>query len=100
MRKESVFSQNLRAFLKKHPVTGERTPQHKLAEHLGVRTQTVSAYCVKGCLPNCEALVKIAEFFGVSCDYMLTGQHWLFDRRTVREYLGHVLYFCFSELSA
>jgi transcriptional regulator with XRE-family HTH domain len=70
----AVFATNLRAFMACHPDTGESTTQKALAEYLDVRPQTVSYYCTGDSLPNCEQLLKIAQFFNVGCDFMMTGR--------------------------
>ena len=57
-----------------HPDTGVKTTQAALAAHLGVRPQTVAYYVNGESLPNCEQLLKIAEFFNVTCDFLMTGR--------------------------
>ena len=59
--------------LDRHPMTGARTTLKELAEAVGIRQQTVSLYKNGETQPTPETLVKIAEFFGVSVDYLLTG---------------------------
>ncbi len=68
------------------PKTGKPVTQKELAAHLGVRPQTVSLYCTGESLPNCEQLLKIAEYFGVTADYMITGR--MPENKPVREMLG------------
>lgn len=80
------FATTLRDFMAIHPQTGKQTTQKELAECLGVRPQTVSLYCMGESLPNCEQVLKIANFFGVTVDYMITGR--LPENKPVREMLG------------
>lgn len=47
--------------------------QEKLAKGLNVRRQTISNYCNGKATPDFEMLVKIANYFNVSTDY-LTGK--------------------------
>lgn len=68
-----MFPRMLRELLDRHPMTGARTTLKELAEAVGIRQQTVSLYKNGETQPTPETLVKIAEFFGVSVDYMLTG---------------------------
>lgn len=70
---DGIFPKTLRKLLDCHPVTGERTTLKKLAEFIGIRQQTVSLYKNGETQPTPETLVKIAEFFTVSVDYILTG---------------------------
>ncbi len=50
----------------------ERDYTHQdLAEYLGKTRQTVSCYCGGTSSPDWETIVKIADFFSVSTDYLL-----------------------------
>jgi len=80
------FAVNLRAFMDKHPQTGEKTTQKQLAEYLGVRPQTVSCYCTGESIPNVEQLIQIKDYFGATAEYMITGK--LLENMPVREMLG------------
>lgn len=44
-----------------------------VANQIGITRQAVSQYCNGETQPNGETLLKIADFFGVSCDYLLRG---------------------------
>ena len=44
--------------------------QGDLASFLGIARQSFSLYCNGGTQPNIEKTVKIAEYFGVSVDYL------------------------------
>lgn len=68
-----IFPRMLREMLDRHPMTGVRTTLKELAKAIGIRQQTVSLYKNGETQPTPETLVKIAEFFGVSVDYLLTG---------------------------
>jgi len=70
---DGTFPTMLRGLLDRHPMTGARTTLKELAEAIGIRQQTVSLYKNGDTQPTPETLVKIAEFFGVSVDYLLTG---------------------------
>jgi transcriptional regulator with XRE-family HTH domain len=80
------FAATLRDFMERHPDTGEKTTQKALADYLSVRPQTVSYYCTGESLPNCEQLLRIADFFGVTCDFLMTGRRT--ENKPVREMLG------------
>jgi len=70
---DGMFPKMLREMLDRHPMTGAKTTLKELAEAIGIRQQTVSLYKNGETQPTPETLVKIAEFFGVSVDYLLTG---------------------------
>ena len=82
----ALFATTLRDFMMKSPKTHTPVTQKELAAYLGVRPQTVSLYCTGESLPNCEQLLRIADFFGVTADYMMTGRKP--ENRPVREMLG------------
>ena len=82
----SQFAKTLRDFMGRHPKTGEKTTQKALADFLGVRPQTVSYYCTGESLPNCDQLLKIAEYFNETADYLITGKR--LENKPVRELLG------------
>ena len=83
---DALFATTLRRFMDIHPNTGEKTTQKALAEYLDVRPQTVSYYCTGESLPNCEQLLRIADFFGVTADFMITGRR--VEHKPVRDMLG------------
>ena len=82
----ALFATTLREFMMKSPKTNVPVTQKELAGYLGVRPQTVSLYCTGESLPNCEQLLKIANFFGVTADYMITGRKP--ENKPVRDMLG------------
>jgi transcriptional regulator with XRE-family HTH domain len=70
---DNIFSVTLRGLMEKHPQTGEKTTQKTLGEAIGVRPQTVSLYLDGSTQPNADNLYKIARYFDVSVDYLLSG---------------------------
>ena len=62
------FSKTLKFLKSKKGVTDE-----KLAEYLGVSRQAVTAYSTGKALPRCDTMIKLADYFGVYCDYLLKG---------------------------
>ena len=50
--------------------------QTALATHIGIRVATVSAWKAQNTDPSANLLGKIAEFFGVSVDYLVTGKEY------------------------
>lgn len=85
-RYNGQFASTLRTFMEHHPDTGIRTTQKQLADFLQVRPQTVSLYAIGESLPNCEQLMKIAEYFNVTADFMMTGRRT--ENKPVRDMLG------------
>ena len=47
--------------------------QKELAERMGVRPSTIGMYEQGRREPDCAGLVRLAELFGVTTDYLLTG---------------------------
>jgi transcriptional regulator with XRE-family HTH domain len=83
---DAPFATHLRDCMAVHPDTGAKTTQAALAAYLEVRPQTVAYYVNGESLPNCEQLQKIADYFGVTCDYLMTGRR--VENKPVREMLG------------
>ena len=48
--------------------------RNKLADDLQIRSAIFSEWKKNGNLPNGETAIKIAEYFNVSLDYLLTGE--------------------------
>lgn len=65
---EQHFPSVLRALMEENGTT-----QKELAQFIQVRPQTLSLYCSGETQPNGEKLLKIAEFYHVTVDYLLTG---------------------------
>jgi transcriptional regulator with XRE-family HTH domain len=80
------FATHLRDFMASHPDTGKKTTQAALAAHLGVRTQTVAYYVNGESLPNCNQLKQIADFFNVTCDFLMTGRR--LENKPICDLLG------------
>ena len=78
---ENKFSETLRYLLQQRGVT-----HAKLAEVLGVATNSVTVYCTGKARPNIDTLIKIASYFGVSLDYLITGQNP--ENKVLSEELG------------
>ena len=65
---EFIFSENLTALLKERKI--------KISEAacaVGVTKQSMSDYCHGRISPKYSVLIKLAEFLGVTCDFLLTG---------------------------
>ncbi len=80
------FSVNLRNFMDIHPLTGVKTTQKQLADYLNVRPQTVSCYCMGESIPDVERLMQIKEYFGVSADFLITGER--LENAPIRDMIG------------
>ncbi len=50
--------------------------QKALAVGVGITETSVHKYCQKGGVPEWHILLKIAKFFEVSVDYLLTGREY------------------------
>lgn len=63
---ESKFSTRLRDLLEEKGIS-----KQKLSEEIGVSRQAISQYCDGSTVPNADKFFKIADFFGVSLDYLV-----------------------------
>lgn len=72
-RRTFMLCETLRSLMGKHPATGMRTTQKELASAVGIRPQTISLYLAGETQPSAEKCLAIADYFGVSADYLLTG---------------------------
>ena len=64
------FPENIKQLRKEKGIT-----QESLAEQLGVSAQSISRWELSICYPDLEMLPSIANFFGVTVDYLLTLDH-------------------------
>ena len=62
------FAQILKALMKEKKLTAG-----ELAEYLGLARSSVSMYCTGKATPKADTIIKLANYFGVTCDYLLTG---------------------------
>ena len=77
----SHFAATLRALMEKNGTT-----QKELADFVGVRPQTLSLYCTGETQPNVDKLLKIAEYYKVTTDFLITGT--ILEDVPTRELLG------------
>lgn len=68
-----VFPTTLRGILESHPKDGHSTTYKALGEAVGVRQQTISQYASGQTQPTADVVLRIAKYFNVSVDYLLTG---------------------------
>lgn len=80
-RYEAHFAKTLRKLMEENG-----TKQKQLAEFVGIRPQSLALYCSGETTPNGEKLLKIAEYYGVTVDYLLTGT--VIENIPVYEMLG------------
>lgn len=57
-------------------IAEKRCTQLELATYVGVKPNTVSDWINKGTSPKIHHLYKIQEFFGVSFEYLFTGNNY------------------------
>ena len=62
----SPFATRLRGLMETPDIS-----QAKVAEHVGVTRQAISSYSLGTSVPDIDKLVRIAEFFDVSTEYLL-----------------------------
>ena len=47
----------------------------ELGDYIGIRPSSISAWKTEGSYPSSKYIVRISEFFGVSIEYLFTGQN-------------------------
>ena len=72
-KREYRLPETLRRLMEKHPQTGEKITQKELAKSIGIRPQTVSQYIYGLTVPTAKNCLAIADYFGVSADFLLIG---------------------------
>jgi transcriptional regulator with XRE-family HTH domain len=70
MSTSTDFSYRLKCLLAEKKVS-----QKELAQHIGVKPNTICDWIKKGTSPKVRQLYAMAEFFEVSFDYLFTGRH-------------------------
>ena len=80
-RYNAHFAATLRQLMTEHGTT-----QKELANAVGIRPQSLAQYYSGETQPNGEKLLKIAEYYGVTVDYLLTGT--VIENIPVYEMLG------------
>ena len=70
---DDPVAERFRDIMEQHPHTGEKTTQKALAQAIGIRPQTISLYMDGTTKPTSDNLLKIAQYFEISTDYLLTG---------------------------
>lgn len=83
------LAETLKALLKNHPQTGKQTSYKALGEAIGIQQQTISQYANGQTYPTSTVVLAIADYFGVTVDYLLTGED---DRERYES-----MYKCLSE---
>jgi transcriptional regulator with XRE-family HTH domain len=68
-----AFARVLRELLEHHPEHGGKTTYGKLGAVLGVKPQSISQWANGDTTPDMKHIVPLAEFFGVDCNFLLTG---------------------------
>jgi len=63
----------------------KRISQQQLAEKLNINRSTYARYELNQTQPDYETLQKIANFYGVSTDYILTGINTKFTEKDERD---------------
>ena len=82
----STFARILRELLERHPEHGGKTTYGKLGAVLGVKPQSISQWANGDTTPDMKHIAPLAKFFGVDCNYLLTGISA--ENRTMWEDLG------------
>ena len=81
MEADNKFPSMLKDMLKQKNIT-----QTELARSIGVKPNTISNYRNGVSQPDADTIIKIASFFDVSIDYLLTGKRT--ENKITREELG------------
>lgn len=65
----STFGENLKRIRKERRIT-----QSEISKAVGVERSSIGKYETADVIPSIDVLKKIAEFFGVSVDYLVNGE--------------------------
>lgn len=65
-RYNSIIAERIRAIVENSGLS-----QKAIADNIGVSRQAISQYCDGSTVPNADKLLKLAQFFNVSADYLL-----------------------------
>lgn len=68
---KSVFGDRLRELRKNKKVNGKKVSYQYMADLLEITRSAYGLYEQKQNYPNVDKLIKLADFFGVSTDYLL-----------------------------
>ncbi|GHV32720.1 hypothetical protein FACS18949_04540 [Clostridia bacterium] len=68
---DGTFAVILRGLLDCSPKTGGKTTYKALAAVLNVKQQSVSSWAVGTTIPDTKHIAPLADYFNVSCDYLL-----------------------------
>lgn len=79
------FAERLRELRKKLDLS-----QDQLGEKIGIHGRQIGKYESRNILPNTDGLIKIAQFFDVTIDYLLTGDEDADDSIKDKELLRKV----------
>lgn len=79
-----MFSERLKKLRKEHKIT-----QEFLADNIGVERSSVGKYESSSVIPSTDVLIKIAEFFNVSTDYLLGRTAFRKTMELFEQWSGH-----------
>lgn len=65
-KSNKILSTRIRELIAEQKIT-----QNALAKNLGVTRQAISQYCDGSSTPNADKLLKLAQYFNVSADYLI-----------------------------
>ena len=66
---KKVFANNLNKY-----ISLNCKQQKEVAEAIGVNPTTFNMWCKGNAMPNVGKIQKLADYFGVSVDYLMTGK--------------------------
>lgn len=71
-RTNATFAERLRLLMEgTYIARPNKISQGMMAEHIGISRQAVNQYCTGATIPSLEVLIKIADYFNVTTDYLL-----------------------------
>ena len=73
-RRKTQFPQIIEKLMECHPVSGDKISKNDLAKIIGVKAKMIDQYILGNAQPNPFYLMKMAEYFSVSTDYLITGK--------------------------
>ncbi len=81
-----TFGERLKQLRKK--MNGKGVTQDEMGKEIGIHPRHLGKYEAMGVMPNADALVKIAQYFNVSLDFLFFGKGDPMEEIKDRELLG------------
>lgn len=83
----SIFTTRFRSLMDGE-ISGSKITQGELAEYIGTSRQAVSQYYTGASIPSYDTLIKIADYLGVTTDYLIGKTNYTLPRANIANDIG------------